>query len=124
MNFVEKEKEWRGIAVLSASETPLGSTKKAVAQALYSRLNAAVKELVLRVTNESPSFGGYAAYTAKFSVKLKTLRDDFITRRELARLILAQRDSVIGNREPSPEDIALWEAAETVSSEKGREKAA
>lgn len=112
--FIEREKEWKGLAVLAASEIPMNANKATVARELYARAAKALKELVANAVNETSAFGGYASYTTKMTVKLMTLRDDFISRADLARMALAHRDSIVGNREPSSEELALWEAADKV----------
>lgn len=112
--FIEREKEWKGLAVLAASEIPMDANKAIVERELYARASKALKELVANAVAETGAFGGYASYTTKMTVKLMTLRDDFISRADLARMALAYRDSIIGNREPSPEEVALWEASEKV----------
>lgn len=118
VSYTEKQKEWSCNAVLSASETPLGATKRDIANELYKRIKTAVKEMVITAVNDTAAFGGYAAYSTKIKLNLNVLRDDFIPRIELARLILAQRDSVLGSREPTPEESAAWQAAEIVAQEK------
>ncbi|MDX9735943.1 MAG: hypothetical protein RBU36_17570 [Thermoanaerobaculia bacterium] len=117
-SYIDKQKEWKCAVVLAASETPLGATKRDIANELYTRIKTAVKEMVVTSVNDTVAFGGYASYSASVRLKLNMLRDDFIPRIELARLILAQRDSVLGSREPTPEEAAAWAAAETVAREK------